>query len=122
MAQIRVHRESADPPAESLSASYPIHAHHALRAASARRHEKVGTSHPSQAVRAPNGRELLCLSGCTPHSCGGTAYAIVYDIGEQKVAFVKDGEADGQYSLYAELDPTMQAVLFDHAATVMNER
>ena len=39
----------------------------------------LGTSFPSAAAKLKNGDEILILSGCEPHNCGGTEKIIAYD-------------------------------------------
>jgi hypothetical protein len=84
--------------------------------------QNVATSQAIEAVRLSDGRELLCLGGCTPHNCGGTAYAIVYDVVNHLAAFVRD--SDGQdYWFYGSPDQIiMKTVLFDFAARTMEHR
>lgn len=52
--------------------------------------DDIGVSTPSATTKLKNGNELLLLSGCTPHFCGGTGIVIAYNKSDKKSYMLKE--------------------------------
>jgi hypothetical protein len=46
--------------------------------------DDIGVSYPSATTKLKNGDDILLLSGCRPHDCGGTEIVIAYDKTDKK--------------------------------------
>lgn len=46
--------------------------------------DDIGVSYPSATTKLKNGDDILILSGCRPHDCGGTNIVIAYDKTDKK--------------------------------------
>lgn len=52
--------------------------------------DDIGVSTPSATAKLKNGNEILILSGCTPHFCGGTGIIIAYNKSDKKSYLLKE--------------------------------
>ncbi|MDP1845649.1 MAG: Ivy family c-type lysozyme inhibitor [Candidatus Moranbacteria bacterium] len=46
--------------------------------------DDIGVSFPSATTKLKNGNDILILSGCRPHDCGGTNIVIAYNKADKK--------------------------------------
>lgn len=52
--------------------------------------DDIGVSTPSATAKLKNGDEIILLSGCTPHFCGGTGIVIAYNKSDKKSYILKE--------------------------------
>jgi hypothetical protein len=63
--------------------------------------EDIGVSLPVATSKLKNGDEILLLSGCTPHFCGGTGIVIAYSKTDKKSYVFKEKIGSGVgYEIY----------------------
>jgi len=77
--------------------------------------EDIGVSLPVATSKLKNGDEVLLLSGCTPHFCGGTGIVIAYDKTDKKSYVFKEKIGSGVgYEIYGNPSEELKSLLVYH--------
>ena len=75
-----------------------------------------GPAEENSALRLPDKRSLLIISGCcTAHECDTTSFVIVYDAANRRAGMVSQTPTANQYVVRGTYDAAVRAVLLHTA-------
>jgi len=77
--------------------------------------DKIAVSMPAVAIKLSDGRDVLLLSGCEEHNCGGTYIIIAYDKTKNKVYLLTEKtNSDEEYKILGNPDDEIKNLLIDY--------
>ena len=77
--------------------------------------DKMAVSTPAIATKLSDGRDVLLLSGCEEHNCGGTYIVIAYDKTKNKTYLLTEKtNSDEEYKILGNPDEEIKNLLIDY--------